>query len=318
MNLSSTIAKKAAGSHHIAGIADLAGSLDHIVADAIDLKQQATDGFLPQLLAGKAVVLLFEKNSTRTRISFEVGIQRLGGIVSTLDAGTSQIARGESLVDTGNVLGRYADAIVYRAKDHQSLVELAENASVPVVNALTDMEHPCQVLADWMALTEHHGDLKGLTFAYVGDGNNMCHSYLLAAPLAGMDIKVACPEGYGPDPTILAQARASAAAHGTRIMVTTDPQKAVLAADAVATDTWINMGEEGEEDERLEAFQGYTVDHDLMAHAKPGAVFMHCLPGHWGLEATEDVAHGPSSLIYEQAEARMWVQMALLVHLLHS
>jgi ornithine carbamoyltransferase len=183
------------------------------------------------------------------------------------------------------------------------------------VNALTDREHPLQILADWMTLREAWGTLAGRRFAYVGDGNNVCHSYLVGAPLAGMDIAVASPAGYGPDADVVGLARRLAHAAGTRVTVTTDPAKAVHGAHAVATDTWISMGDEAEHEARLAAFAGFTVDEPMMAKAAPGALFLHCLPGHWGYEATHEVAHGPRSRIYDEAENRMWTQMALLARL---
>lgn len=302
----------------ILGIEDTAPFLQTLLAEAIQLKAQAGRGPLPPLLQGKAILMVYEKNSTRTRVSFEVGIQRLGGIAVNLDAHTSQLSRGESIEDTAQVLSRYGDALVYRAREHASLEALAQHATVPVVNALTDREHPCQVLADWMTLAEHFGgvdQLRGKAFAYVGDGNNMCHSYLLGAPLVGMDVQVATPKGYRPDAHIVARAQRLAAEHGTRVAVNGDPKAAVRGAHAVATDTWISMGDEAEETQRVKAFKGYTVDEAMMALAEPGAVFLHCLPGHWGQEATHEVAHGPRSLIYDEAENRMWAQMALVARL---
>ncbi len=304
------------GARAVLGMEDMARSLPVILASARHLKALGKAGRLPRILDGKTVLMIYEKNSTRTRVSFEVGIQRLGGIAVNLDAQTSQLSRGESIEDTAQVLSRYADALVYRAKEHASLEALARYATIPVVNALTDQEHPCQILADWMTLEEHFGDLHGKTFAYVGDGNNMAHSYLLGAPLVGMDIRVATPKGYRPDADIVARAKALAEAAGTKVFLTNDPAEAVQGAHAVATDTWISMGDEKEELQRRRAFQAYTVDEALMQKAAPGAVFLHCLPGHWGEEAAWDVAHGPRSLIYDEAENRMWAQMALLVHLL--
>ncbi len=299
---------------HVLGMLDVADELDDLIDLAVHYKQAHAMGTLPKPLAGKSFVVVFEKNSTRTRISFELGIQHLGGLVSILDSGGSQLARGESIEDTAAVLGRYADCIIHRAKDHKTIEAVAAHAGVPVVNALTDVEHPCQVLADWMTLYEQWGSLAGKNFAYVGDGNNMCHSYLLGAPLAGMDIAVATPPGYGPDPAIVAQAQALAAKAGTKVLVTTDVKVAVAGADAVATDTWISMGDEETQAKRLADFQGYTVTKELMALTN-GGIFLHCLPGHWGHEATSEVAHGPSSVIYDQAENRMWAQMALLATL---
>lgn len=309
--------KEMPGARAILGMEDLASSMTSILEHAIQMKAQAKAGPLPQLLSGKAILMVYEKNSTRTRVSFEVGVSRLGGIAVNLDAQTSQLSRGESIEDTAQVLSRYGDALVYRANRHDSLEALARYATVPVVNALTDREHPCQILADFMALKEHWGTLGGKVLAYVGDGNNMCHSYLLGAPLAGMDVQVATPKGYAPDPEVVARARQLAEAAGTKVMVTTDMARAVKGADAVATDTWVSMGDEAETLQRRKAFAGWTLTEELLAqHANDGAVFLHCLPGHWGEEATYELAHGPRSLIYDEAEDRMWVQMALLVHLL--
>lgn len=306
---------------HVLGMEDLDGHLPHLIHRTQQLKQAASKGALPASLAGKSVVVIFEKNSTRTRVSFDVGIQRLGGVCSILDSQSSQLARGESMEDTAKVLSRYGDAIVHRANSHEALTALAEHATVPVVNALTDREHPCQVLADLTTLAEHWSagpdpGLAGRTLAYIGDGNNMCHSYLLGAAIAGMHVSIAAPDGYGPDADVVERATQLARERGGSVTLTTSPEKAIAGADAVATDTWISMGDEDEATARLEAFEGYTIDQALMDHAAPDAVFLHCLPGHWGHEATHDVAHGPASLILDEAENRMWTQMALMAHLL--
>jgi ornithine carbamoyltransferase len=287
------------------------------------LKALAGKGPLPDLLAGKSVVAIYEQNSTRTRVSFDLGVQRLGGASSVLESESSQLARGETLEDTALVLSRYADAIVYRARSHEALETLADHATVPVVNALTEREHPCQVLADLTTLHEHLPADAGPTpgsanLAYVGDGNNMCHSYLVGGALAGLDVRVAVPPGYQPSPGVVAQARRLARAHGGQVSVGSDPDEAVQGADAVATDTWISMGDEAEHEARLAAFEGYTVDEATMEQAAPNAVFLHCLPGHWGHEATEAVAHGPDSVILDEAENRLWTQMALLSYLLEA
>lgn len=301
---------------HVLGMTDVQGSILPILKTAIKLKRLAKDGPLPQWLAGKAALLIFEKNSTRTRVSFEVGLQRLGATVVTLDGQNTQMARGESLEDTAKVLSRYADAIVYRANRHADVATMAEHASVPVINALTEMEHPCQILADWQTLFERWGSFAGKTFCYVGDGNNMCHSYLLGAALVGMDIRVATPPGFAPRPDIVEQAEVLAGMNGSTVHVCHDPLEAVQGSDVVATDTWISMGDEAEEAARRAAFAGFTVDDVMLEAAAPGALFMHCLPGHWGDEATYEVAHGPRSVIYDEAENRMWAQMALITHVL--
>ncbi|MEA3190413.1 MAG: ornithine carbamoyltransferase [Thermoplasmata archaeon] len=304
------------GARAVLGMEDTAPYLADLLADAAELKRLGHAFRLPKLLEGRAILMVYEKNSTRTRVSFEVGVQRLGGIAVNLDSQTSQLSRGESIEDTAQVLSRYGHALVYRAKSHASVEALARYATVPVVNALTDVEHPCQILADWQTLAEHWGSLQGRTFAYVGDGNNMCHSYLLGAPLAGMNVQVATPKGYDPDPEIVERAKALAAAAGTTVKLVRKPEDAIKGADAVATDTWVSMGDEAEETQRMKAFAGYTIDEAMMQQAKPDAVFLHCLPGHWGQEATYELAHGPRSLIYDEAENRMWAQMALLCRLL--
>jgi ornithine carbamoyltransferase len=309
------------GARSVLGMLDVQPYLADLLGDAMELKALGRKGPLPQSLAGKAILMIYEKNSTRTRVSFEVGVQRLGGIAINLDSQTSQLSRGESMEDTAQVLSRYGHALVYRANRHDSLEALSRYATVPVVNALTDKEHPCQILADWMALAEHYGgvaQLKGKTFCYVGDGNNMLHSYLLGGPMLGMHVRAACPKGYEPDADILGQARALAAAAGTTIHITRHPEEALQGADIVATDTWVSMGDEAEMVQRQKAFAGYTLTEELLAaNCNEGAVFLHCLPGHWGEEATYELAHGPRSLIYEEAENRMWAQMALLVRLVN-
>lgn len=310
--------RTAASGRDVLGMEDTKEYLLTLLQEAVQLKAQAKRGPLPPLLAGKAILMIYEKNSTRTRVSFEVGIQRLGGIAVNLDAQTSQLSRGESIEDTAKVLARFGNCLVFRAKSHDSVVELARHATVPVINALTDKEHPCQILADWMTLLEHFGDLRGKTFAYVGDGNNMAHSYLLGAPLVGMDIRIATPKGYACDADVVARAKALAAEYGTKITITSDPATAIRGAHAVATDTWVSMGDEAEETQRLKAFAGYTIDEAMMENAEPGAVFLHCLPGHWGHEATYELAHGPRSLIYDEAENRMWAQMALVARLVNG
>lgn len=301
---------------HVRGMQDLQTAMPAILRTAHRIKAKAAAGPLPPLLAGRSVLILMESPSTRTRISFEVGVARLGGTPVVVDAGSTQLGRGESIEDTAQVLSRYADAIVLRTGAHATLTEAASYATVPVINALTDREHPCQVLADWMTLQEAWGGLKGRELAYVGDGNNMCQSYLLAAPLAGMDIRVSTPPGYAPDWDVMEQAQGLAHLAGTDIHLVDDPAAAVRGADAVATDTWTSMGREAEADERRRAFAGFTVTETLLREGAPGCRFLHCLPGHWGEEATHGVAHGPRSMIYDQAENRMWVQMALLAHVL--
>ncbi|MGB1586452.1 MAG: ornithine carbamoyltransferase, partial [Thermoplasmatota archaeon] len=235
---------------HVGGMQDLDGQIPAILRTGHRLRALART---PRLLEGKTIILLFEKPSTRTRISFEVGVRRLGGIAVTMDAATSQLGRGESLEDTAQVLSRYGDCIVYRAASHAHFTEFAHYATVPVINALTDREHPCQILADWMALDAAAG-LQGRRLAYVGDGNNLCHSYLLGAPMVGLDIEVATPPDFAPNPDIVAAAQHLAKRHGTLVRCGHDPAAAVRGAHAVVTDTWISMGDEDEARARLDAF----------------------------------------------------------------
>ncbi len=295
---------------HVLGMQDLHGHVDDILDTALRFKRTTE-----QSLAGKHIALVFEMPSTRTRMSFQVGIQRMGGQSVVMDSQSSQMGRGEPIEDTAAVLGRYVDAIVVRTHDHDTVKEMAKHSGVPVINALTNQEHPCQIMADWMTLLEHKGRLRGLSFAYVGDGNNMCNSYLLGAAMMGMHVRIATPAAYTPDADVVEAAEVLANQNGGTIWIGHDPIEAVVDADAVATDAWASMGDI-DTDQRRKSFKGFTVDERLMQHAKHDALFMHCLPGHWGQEASYSVAHGPRSVIYDQAENRMWVQMAMLHHLL--
>ena len=261
------------------------------------------------MLPGRSLAMIFEKPSTRTRVSFEVGMAQLGGHAVHLATAESQLGRGEPIADTGAVLSRYVDAIMIRTGAHARVEALAQAASVPVVNGLTDEHHPCQALADLMVLRERLGELEGRRLAWVGDGlNNVCHSLLTAAAMAGMEVVVASPEGYAPDPEVVAAAAAPVA-------VVEDPRAAVSGADAVVTDTWTSMGQEQEAEWRRIAFSGYTVDERMMAAADADAVFMHCLPAHRGEEVTPEVIDGPQSVVVEQAENRLHLQKALMVAL---
>jgi ornithine carbamoyltransferase len=258
------------------------------------------------ILAGRTLAMIFEKPSTRTRVSFEIGMVQLGGHAVHLATAESQLGRGEPIADTGAVLSRYADAIMIRTHAHARVEELAAAASVPVVNGLTDEHHPCQVLADLMVLHERLGELEGRRLAWVGDGlNNVCHSLVTAAAMVGMEIVVAAPEGYEPDPQVLAAAAAP-------VEVVSDPRAAVEGADAVVTDTWTSMGQEGERERRLRDLAAYQVNAELLGHAAPGHVVLHCLPAHCGEEITEDVLWGPSSAAWDEAENRLHAQKALL------
>jgi ornithine carbamoyltransferase len=261
---------------------------------------------------GPAVALLFDKPSTRTRVSFEVAAHRLGMLPIMLRPDELQLGRGEPLADTARVLSSYTAAIVVRTFAQATLEQLADAASVPVVNALTDDHHPCQALADLLTLRRHYGYLQGLRLAYVGDGNNVAHSLMEAGALAGMHVTVATPTGYGPHPDVTRTTMELAGAHGGSINVMHDPRSAVAGADAVYTDVWVSMGEDAERDRRLADLQAYQVNDALMRSANSRAVFMHCLPAHRGLEVTADVIDGPSSIVWEQAANRLPTEQATL------
>ncbi len=265
-------------------------------------------------LEGKSVVLLFEKASTRTRVSFEVGIARLGAHPVVLGVEGSQIARGEPLKDTARVLAGYCDAIVMRTFGHDRIEEMATYARVPVINALTDLLHPCQVLADCFTLTQRFGDLSGKKVAWIGDGNNMANSWINASAVLGFDLTLACPEGFEPDKNIMD----AALKDGAKVLVTRDLKEAVKGAIAVNTDVWASMGQEAEAERRKKAFETYMVDEALMDAAGPDAVFMHCLPAHRGEEVSEEVLEGWRSIVWEQAQNRQYIQEAILEFLLRA
>jgi len=267
----------------------------------------------------KTLGMIFEKSSTRTRVSFEVGMAQMGGHALFLSSRDIQLGRGEPISDTAQVLSRYLDGIMARTFAHQTVTDLAKYGSVPVINGLTDELHPCQGLCDYFTLSEVFGGidkLPGRKLAYVGDGNNMAHSLMFCAPKVGMDVAVASPKGYEVNPKYLELVRQDAAAAGTQVTVTNDPKEAVAGASAVYTDVWASMGQEEEAKERLRAFQGWTVDNALMAHAKPEAIFLHCLPAHRGEEVAAEVADGPQSRIYDEAENRLHIQKAILLWLI--
>ena len=267
----------------------------------------------------KTLGMIFEKSSTRTRVSFEVGMAQMGGHALFLSSRDIQLGRGEPISDTAKVLSRYLDGIMARTFAHQTVTDLAKYGSIPVINGLTDELHPCQSLCDYFTLTEVFGGLdklRGRKLTYVGDGNNMAHSLMFGASKVGMDVAIASPKGYEVQSKYLELARQDAAAAGTQVIVTNDPREAVAGASAVYTDVWASMGQEQEAQERLRAFQGWTVDSALMAHARPEAVFLHCLPAHRGEEVTAEVADGPQSRIYDEAENRLHIQKAILLWLM--
>lgn len=286
--------------------------LESIITDAVRLKRLKSAGTAHEYLRGRSLGMIFEKASTRTRVSFEVGMSDLGGHALFLNPQDMQLGRGEEIRDTARALARYVDAVMIRAYSHATVEEFARYADVPVVNGLSDHEHPCQVLADIMTLSERFGDLHGLKFAWVGDGNNVCNSWLLSSALTGMEIAVASPQRYRPKDEIVDQARAM----GGKVTVVTDPDEAVRDADILYTDIWVSMGDEKERTERLQALKSYTMDSRLVAQASPDALVMHCLPAHRGEEITDEVIEGPQSIVWDQAENRLHAQKALLVRLI--
>jgi len=281
--------------------------------DLLDLARRIKLGeYRGQPLAGKTLAMIFEKSSTRTRVSFEVGTFQLGGHALFLSSRDIQLGRGEPIRDTARVLSRYVDGIMIRTFGHLDVQELAHYASVPVINGLTDLLHPCQVLADLMTIQERFGtDLTGRKVAWIGDGNNMANSWLNAAYRFGLELRLACPQGYEPNREIFDRARAAANVHLTR-----DPADAADGAEIVTTDVWASMGQESEAEARRQAFHGFTVDAALMGRADPRAIFLHCLPAHRGEEVTEDVFEGVQSRVFDEAENRLHVQKALLVRLM--
>ena len=277
----------------------------------LDLARQLKSGARRIDLGNRVLGLIFSKASTRTRVSFQVAMARLGGQTVDLNPSVTQLGRGEALQDTARVLSRYCDVLAVRTFSQQEIVDYAHWATVPVLNALTDLEHPCQALADFLTMQEEHGDLVGQTLAYIGDGNNVAHSLMLCGALLGVNVRIGCPDGFEPLPGVLDQAR-NLAQHGAKIDVLTDPGKAVAGAQAVYTDVWASMGQEQEQAEREQAFSGFCVDQALMDQAAPGAIVLHCLPARRGEEISAEVMEGPASRVFDQAENRLHVQQALL------
>ncbi|MEY2674465.1 MAG: hypothetical protein RLZZ514_1030 [Actinomycetota bacterium] len=264
----------------------------------------------------KTVALIFDKTSTRTRVSFAVGVADLGGAPLIIDSQTSQMGGKESVADTARVLERQVAAIVWRTYAHAGLEEMAANSSVPVINSLSDDYHPCQLLADLLTVQEHKGKTAGLTIAYIGDAaNNMANSYLVACALAGMHVRVAAPAKYQPNADVVAKARAIAALTGGSVSLSQSPTEAIAGADVVTTDTWISMGQESEKAQRIADFAGYTIDSNLMSLAAADAIFLHCLPAYRGYEVSAEVIDGPQSVIWDEAENRLHAQKALMVWL---
>ena len=292
------------------------GEVALILDVAAKLKRKQKKGEPHQYLKGKSLAMLFSKASTRTRTALEVGFYQLGGHPIYLSDDASQIGRGEPVKDTARVLSRFVDGIMIRTFSHESVIELAKYASIPVINGLTDLLHPCQALTDMFTIQEKMKVLKGRKMVYVGDGNNMAHSLMYACAKVGMNMVCACPKGYQPDPHVLAEAQEDAAHAGCTITVEEDVMKAVKGADVLYTDTWASMGQEEEHDARKKIFAPYQINAELLAAARPEAIVMHCLPAYRGEEITDDVIEGPQSVVFDQAENRLHVQKAIMALLM--
>ncbi len=299
---------------HLLSLGDFTAEEIHEIFTAAEmLKTQQLAGIPHPILRGRTLAMIFEKPSTRTRVSFEVGIVQLGGYALYLSPKDLQMGRGETVADTARVLSRYVDGIMARVFKHSLLEELAAHSRVPVINGLSDLEHPCQVLTDFFTVKEKLGKLEGLNFVYIGDGaNNMAHSLLWGAAKLGVNMRVVTPEGYDPDPAIYEGARKEAEKTGARIETVRDPAEGVAGADVVYTDVWISMGMEDEKEERLRIFRPYQVNAELMRKAPSHCIVMHCLPAHRGEEITDEVIDGPASVVFDQAENRLHVQKAVM------
>lgn len=293
--------------------ADILETLD--LADK--LKYEQKNGIEHHHLKGKTLGMIFTKSSTRTRVSFEVGMYQLGGSALFLSANDIQLGRGETIYDTANVLSRFLDGIMIRTFKQSDVEELAQFGSIPIINGLTDLVHPCQILADFQTVREHKdGQLKGLKLAYIGDGNNMAHSYLYGGAKVGMEVAIATPAAYACDETVVKNAMADATANGGKITITTDPAEAIKNADVVCTDTWVSMGQEADKAEKVKAFSAYQVNKELFSLADEKAIFLHCLPAYRGYEVTEDIIDGPMSRVFDEAENRLHAQKAVMVGLM--
>ncbi|NYT20159.1 MAG: ornithine carbamoyltransferase [Methanosarcinales archaeon] len=298
---------------HLLSMTDLTSDeIIEILDMAEDLKEKRIRGKVTDLLKNKSLAMIFEKSSTRTRVSFEVAMSDLGGHSIYLNARDIQIGRGETVSDTSQVLSRYVSGITARVNSHKTVVDLAEHSQVPVINALSDLEHPCQILADFLTIREYKNSLKGLKFAWIGDGNNVCNSLILGCALVGMEIAVACPEGYEPNADIVAKGREL----GGNINITNDPQEAARDADVLYTDVWVSMGDEDERDKRLSDLADYQINSELVSLSKHDVIVMHCLPAHRGEEISAEVMEGPHSVVFDQAENRLHAQKALILKLM--
>ncbi|KAF0699060.1 Aste57867_10333 [Aphanomyces stellatus] len=283
----------------------------HLLDTAIDFKKRNLND---DALKGETLLMIFQKRSTRTRLSSEIGMQRLGGRALFLSSDDIQLGVNETLKDSARVMSRFGTVLLARVYGHSDVVELAKESSIPVINALSDKFHPLQALADYMTIQEHFGSAKGLTISWVGDGNNVLHDYMLAAPLVGANIQIATPAGYEPDAGVIAKTRQLAAAAGTTVTLTHDPIEAVKNAHVIATDTWVSMGQEEEAKKRIHDFAGYQVTKSMLKHAASDHVFLHCLPRHTE-EVDDEVFYSDRSLVFDEAENRMWTVMAVLANI---
>ena len=297
-------------------VLDLESDIESVLTLSTKLKDPEHKQSYYNKLNNKSMAMIFEKSSTRTRVSFEVAMTQLGGHSLFLSPKDLQLGRGETVGDTACVLSRYVDIIMYRAFEHETMMELAKNATVPVINALDNIEHPCQIVADLLTILEHKCTLKGINFVYVGDGNNVCNSLLLGAALVGMNMTVACPEGYLPDPEIMEKAKKLGEINECIIKITHDPLAAVQDCEVIYTDVWISMGDEGEQAEREKIFKPFQINQELVSAAKDDCIIMHCLPAHRGSEITDDVLDSKQSVVFDQAENRLHAQKAIILHLL--
>lgn len=297
---------------HFISLLDLSPEeLMSLLDRAAVLKNEVRQGRYSQTLQGRTLALLFDKSSTRTRVSFEAGMNQLGGYTLFLSPAEAQIGRGEPIEDTARVISSMVDIVAIRTGPHGNIIKFAENSAVPVINALTDFNHPCQLLADMMTVREHIGRTSDIDVAYIGDGNNMCHSWMIAAKQFGFDIKIAVPVGFEPEADLLEACQ-------DRVTMTNIPAEAVMGANVVVTDTWISMGQEDEKQQRKQAFEGFTVNEMLMKNASTDAIFLHCLPAYRGYEVTAEVLEGPQSVVWDEAENRLHAQKALIEFLLNE
>lgn len=310
-------AKKPFSQKHLLGLQDYsADEICQVISLSLKLKEELKNHIPHPLLKGKTLAMIFAKSSTRTRVSFETGIYQLGGMGLFLSSSDIQLGRGETISDTAKVLSRYVDGIMIRTYKQSDVDDLAKYGSIPVINALTDLLHPCQALADLMTIYEKKSTWYGLKMAFLGDGNNMAHSLMIACSKLGMDFSIGCSPGYEPDKEIVAQAKQNALSSGSSIEVNYDPKEAIKNADVVYTDVWSSMGQEEQSEKRKKALSPYQVNSSLFAYAKPDAIFEHCLPAHRGEEVTGDIIDGPNSVVFDEAENRLHVQKAVMALLM--